>query len=87
MASAWTVAFELTQRRGNKLCSVEKANVMESGVLWREEVQKLHDAAYPDVSPGKFQIKPCLRPDCHRLFVRTPDTLLYCSDECARADR
>ena len=28
---------------------MEKANVMESGVLWREVVQKVHDEDYPDV--------------------------------------
>ena len=28
---------------------MEKANVMESGVLWREIVQKVHDEDYPDV--------------------------------------
>ena len=28
---------------------MEKANVMESGVLWREVVQKVHDDEYPDV--------------------------------------
>ena len=32
-------AFELARARGNKVCSMEKANVMESGILWREEVQ------------------------------------------------
>ncbi len=42
-------AFELARKRGNKLCSMEKANVMESGVLWREVVQKVHDEDYPDV--------------------------------------
>ena len=42
-------AFELARRRGNKVCSMEKANVMESGILWREVVQKVHDADYPDV--------------------------------------
>ena len=42
-------AFELARRRNNKLCSMEKANVMESGVLWREEVQWVHDNEYPDV--------------------------------------
>ena len=41
------VGFELARKRHGQLCSVEKANVMESGVLWREEVQKLHDAEYP----------------------------------------
>lgn len=42
-------AFELARRRGNKVCSMEKANVMESGILWREVVQKVHDTDYPDV--------------------------------------
>jgi 3-isopropylmalate dehydrogenase len=28
---------------------MEKANVMESGVLWRDVVQEIHDAEYPDV--------------------------------------
>ena len=42
-------AFELARKRGNKVCSMEKANVMESGVLWRDVVQEIHDAEYPDV--------------------------------------
>ena len=42
-------AFELARRRSNRVCSMEKANVMESGVLWREVVQKVHDEEYPDV--------------------------------------
>ena len=42
-------AFDLARKRGNRVCSMEKANVMESGVLWREVVQKVHDADYPDV--------------------------------------
>ena len=42
-------AFELARRRGNKVCSMEKANVMESGSLWREVVQKVHDEDYADV--------------------------------------
>ena len=43
------VAFELAQKRNNKVTSLEKANVMESGVLWREEVTKLHQEKYKDV--------------------------------------
>ncbi len=43
------VAFELARRRNNRVCSMEKANVMESGILWREEVQWVHDNEYPDV--------------------------------------
>ena len=42
-------AFELARRRGNKVCSMEKANVMESGILWREVVQRVHDTEYQDV--------------------------------------
>jgi 3-isopropylmalate dehydrogenase len=42
-------AFELARKRNNKVCSMEKANVMESGVLWRQVVQEVHDAEYPDV--------------------------------------
>jgi len=43
-------AFELARRRSNKVCSMEKANVMESGVLWREVVTEVHDAEYRDVA-------------------------------------
>ncbi|PJB70470.1 MAG: 3-isopropylmalate dehydrogenase [Alphaproteobacteria bacterium CG_4_9_14_3_um_filter_47_13] len=43
------VAFELARKRGNKVCSAEKANVMESGKLWREEITKLHEEDYQDV--------------------------------------
>jgi 3-isopropylmalate dehydrogenase len=42
-------AFELAKRRNNKVCSMEKANVMESGILWRDVVQEVHDAEYPEV--------------------------------------
>src|SRR3546814_8582552 len=43
------VAFDLARKRGNKVCSVEKMNVMESGRLWREEVTKLHKESFADV--------------------------------------
>ncbi|MEM1064846.1 MAG: 3-isopropylmalate dehydrogenase, partial [Pseudomonadota bacterium] len=42
-------AFEMARRRNHTVCSMEKANVMESGVLWRDVVQEVHDAEYPDV--------------------------------------
>ncbi|MCY4315276.1 MAG: 3-isopropylmalate dehydrogenase [Roseovarius sp.] len=45
-------AFELARRRNGKVCSMEKANVMESGVLWREVVQKVHDENYNDIELG-----------------------------------
>jgi len=43
-------AFQLARRRSNKVCSMEKANVMESGMLWRDVVQEIHDKEYPDVA-------------------------------------
>jgi 3-isopropylmalate dehydrogenase len=43
-------AFELARKRNNRVCSMEKANVMESGVLWRQVVQEVHDKEYPDVA-------------------------------------
>jgi 3-isopropylmalate dehydrogenase len=42
-------AFELARKRSNRVCSMEKANVMESGILWREEVTWVHAHEYPDV--------------------------------------
>jgi 3-isopropylmalate dehydrogenase len=42
-------AFELARKRSRKLCSMEKANVMESGVLWREVVTRV-GTEYPDVA-------------------------------------
>ena len=42
-------AFELARGRSNKVTSAEKSNVMETGVLWRDVVTKLHAADYADV--------------------------------------
>jgi 3-isopropylmalate dehydrogenase len=53
------VGFDLARLRARKLCSVEKANVMESGLLWREEVQKLHDAEYKDVALSHMYADNC----------------------------
>ena len=43
------VAFELARGRGNKVHSLEKSNVMETGLLWREVVTDLHKREYADV--------------------------------------
>ena len=43
------VGFELARKRRGRVCSAEKANVMESGVLWREEAQRVRDEEYPDI--------------------------------------
>ena len=42
-------AFELARTRRNKVCSVDKANVLETSVLWREEVIRLHQEEFSDV--------------------------------------
>src|SRR5271157_413183 len=42
-------AFELARKRQKRLCEVDKANVMESGLLWREVANRVH-ADYPDVA-------------------------------------
>jgi 3-isopropylmalate dehydrogenase len=42
-------AFELAMKRDKRLCSMEKANVMESGILWREVVIEV-SKDYPEVA-------------------------------------
>jgi 3-isopropylmalate dehydrogenase len=42
-------AFELARTRKGRVCSVDKANVLETSVLWREEVTALHAAEFSDV--------------------------------------
>lgn len=42
------VAFEMARKRDKKLCSVDKANVLEVTILWREVMERL-SAEYPDV--------------------------------------
>ena len=43
------VAFELARKRRNKMTSMEKHNVMKSGVLWKEVVTQVHAREYKDV--------------------------------------
>ena len=43
------VAFDLAKKRKNKLTSMEKRNVMKSGVLWNEVVTQVHKREYADV--------------------------------------
>ena len=61
------VAFELAGRRGNAVCSVEKSNVMESGLLWRQVVTALHARDYPDVT-----LTHMLADNCAMQLVRSP---------------
>src|SRR5215468_7355530 len=43
------VAFELARKRRNKVTSMEKRNVMKTGVLWHEVVKELHAREFKDV--------------------------------------
>ena len=43
------VAFELARKRRNKVTSMEKRNVMKSGVLWNEVVTQVHQREFKDV--------------------------------------
>ena len=43
------VGFELARKRRNKVTSMEKRNVMKTGVLWHEVVGQVHDRDYKDV--------------------------------------
>jgi 3-isopropylmalate dehydrogenase len=61
------IAFELARQRQGRVTSVEKANVMESGLLWREEVQKLRDTDYPDIA-----LEHMYADNCAMQLVRKP---------------
>ena len=61
------VAFELATKRKNKVTSCEKSNVMESGVLWKEEVQKVRDNDYTDIA-----LNHMLADNCAMQLLRNP---------------
>lgn len=61
------VAFELARKRRGKVTSCEKANVMESGKLWREEVTALHAAEYSDV-----ELQHMYADNCAMQLLRDP---------------
>jgi len=61
------VAFDMARKRGGRVHSAEKANVMESGLLWREEVTKLHAAEYSDV-----KLEHILADNCAMQLVKAP---------------
>jgi 3-isopropylmalate dehydrogenase len=53
------VAFELARGRRGKLTSVEKANVMQSGRLWRAVVGEVHKAEFADVELENMYADNC----------------------------
>ena len=61
------VAFELAQKRNKKVTSCEKSNVMEAGILWREEVQKVKDEEYQNV-----ELTHMLADNCAMQLLKNP---------------
>jgi 3-isopropylmalate dehydrogenase len=61
------VAFELARKRGNKVASAEKRNVMRSGVLWNQVVTDVHKRDYADV-----ELTHILADNCAMQLVRAP---------------
>ncbi|NMJ39971.1 3-isopropylmalate dehydrogenase [Roseomonas sp. JC162] len=60
------VAFDLARKRRNKVTSVEKANVMQSGRLWRAVVGEIQKAEYPDVQLENMYADNCAMQLCSR---------------------
>jgi 3-isopropylmalate dehydrogenase len=60
-------AFDLSRKRQRRVCEVDKANVMESGGLWREVAQRVRDADYPDV-----ELSFMYADNCAMQLVRNP---------------
>jgi 3-isopropylmalate dehydrogenase len=61
------VAFELARKRQNRVTSVEKANVMQSGLFWRQTVTALHQREYADV-----ELAHMYADNCAMQLVRNP---------------
>ena len=61
------IAFELASKRDNRVTSCEKSNVMESGILWREEVSYVHKNEYPNV-----ELSHMYADNCAMQLVRNP---------------
>ena len=61
------VAFDLARRRQKRVASVEKSNVMESGLLWRQTMTALGRTEYPDVV-----LTHVLADNCAMQMVRAP---------------
>jgi len=61
------VAFDLAAQRRGKVASADKSNVLESHIVWREEVTKLHREAY-----SHLELSHILADNCAMQLIRNP---------------
>jgi 3-isopropylmalate dehydrogenase len=66
IARVCRVAFEIARQRGRRVCSVDKANVMETGVLWRQVASEI-GLEFPDV-----QLSHMYADNCAMQLLREP---------------
>lgn len=61
------VAFDLASKRQGLVHSAEKSNVMQSGVLWKQEVTHVHSTEFPEI-----KLEHILADNCGMQLVRAP---------------
>lgn len=61
------VAFDLAKARSGKMASADKSNVLESHIVWREEVTWVGENEYPDI-----ELTHILADNCAMQLVRNP---------------
>jgi 3-isopropylmalate dehydrogenase len=82
------VGFELARKRRNKVTSMEKRNVMKTGVLWHEVVEdQVHKREYKDVSSSTCWPMPAACSWCAGRNSSTSSSPIICSATCCPMSR
>ena len=53
------IAFDLAKKRSNRVTSVDKANVMETGVFWRKIINNLHQKKFKEIELNHMYADNC----------------------------